>query len=278
MINLKPITSGFKIIQKVAAKHAPTIYICVGVGLMGAAVIKTIIEAPKAKEEITDLDETIHYAEDKLSVKTYVRKKTRIIVSHYWPIALMTTGGAVLIFWGHKISLGRTAAALAAYQMSKDDLRRLESKISEMDGEKHLEKAKDEIAKDKIAQVYREPIYTGKGNIRFVDSVTGQVFYSNFDVIERAVNALNARIHSDSELTASLNTWLDLIGCENSDIGDKLGWRFTKLGDNVEVRYKCVKDPDTMEVTHYIDYNIDPIWDFDSYNSSDEDNRVPWFT
>lgn len=265
IFNLSTIKSGFKVVTRFAAKYSPTICIAVGVGMMAGGTVKAIVEVPKAKEEIDILEN-----DDELSHKEYLRSKARIILYHYWATAGMTLGGAALIFWGHKISLGRTAAALAAYQMSKDDLKKLEDKIIEMDGEKHLEKAKDEIAKDRIrASTDNDILLTGKGDILFMDSITGQKFRSNFDAIDRAVNALNAEIHSDPELTASLNTWLDLLGCKDSKIGEKLGWRFNATGMNVDTKYRCVKDDASGEVTHLIEYNVEPIWDFDMIESSD---------
>lgn len=270
-LNAGFIANGVKVVSKFAKQHSPTICIAIGVGMMAASVITTIVEAPKAKDEIDILDEN-----EDITPKAYIKEKTIIIVKHYWPIVIMTVGGSILIFCGHKISLGRTAAALAAYQMSKDDLKRLEDKIVEMDGEKHLEKAKDEIARDRITSCDNDIIQTGKGDILFMDSITGQRFRSNFDAIDRAVNNLNAEIHNDSELTASLNTWLDLIGCKNSEIGDKLGWRFSVTGQNVNVKYRCIKDDDTSEVTHLIEYTVVPIWDFDIIESSDRHNGYTW--
>lgn len=272
-INTKMFSDGLKVMTKFISKNGPTIAVVAGVGMMIGAVVETIIEAPKAKEELADLEEDTKLCEQPVSTKEYIGKQIKIVAKHYWPTVFMTASGVVLIFWGHKNSLGRTAAALAAYQMTKDDLKKLEDKIIEMDGEKHLEKAKDEIAKDRIAANMSEPIMTGKGNIKFVDCITGQVFYSSFDAIERAVNALNAKLLSSIDNSESLNTWLDLIGCRTSDIGDKLGWNYSAQGDSVSVKYRCVKDPDTLEVTHYICYNIEPIWDFDCADSSDWNAR-----
>lgn len=275
-ISLKAIGEGAKIIEKTIAKNSPTILTIIGVGMMIGGVVVTIIEAPKAKEDLNDLEEDDSFRD--ISHKEYISRKARIILYHYWKTVLLTTGGAGVIFWGHKISLGRTAAALAAYQMSKDDLKKLEEKIIETDGEKHLEKMKDDICRDEVkATDFAEEkiIRTGKGDVLFIDSITGQKFYSNFDAIDRAVNSLNADIHSDPELTTSLNNWLSYLGCETTNIGDKLGWRFTKQGQNVDVKYRCVKR-DTGEVVHVIEYTVVPIWDFDIIESSDRYSGYTW--
>lgn len=263
--SIKIIKHGVKAVAETVVKHSPTICIGIGVGCLVGAIVKTIVEAPKAKDEIIELDDN-----PELTHKDYIKRKLIVIGKHYWLITVMSVGGIILIFCGHKISLGRTAAALAMYQMSKDDLKKLEDKIIDMDGEKHLEKAKDEIARDRIrAASDNDILLTGKGDILFMDSITGQKFRSNFDAIDRAVNALNAEMHNDDLLAVSLNTWLDLLGCKDSKIGDKLGWKFNKTGMNVNTKYRCIKDDDTGEVTHLIEYNVEPIWDFDMVESSD---------
>lgn len=272
-LNFGIVKTGAQMTMRFLSKHSPTICVAIGTGLMTGAIVKTVVEAPKAKEEIEILDSA-----ENVPPKKYLQEKARIIFYHYWMVAGMTLGGAALIFWGHKISLGRTAAALAAYQMSKDDLKRLEDKIVEMDGEKHLEKAKDEIAKDRVLNDFTDDTnvkHIGDGDILFMDGITGQKFRSSFDKIDRAVNALNAEIHSDPELTASLNTWLDLIGCEDSKVGDKLGWRFSRQGQNVDIKYRCIRKP-SEEVIHVIEYNIKPLWDFDIIESDDRNSDYDW--
>ena len=101
-----------------------------------------------------------------------------------------------------------------------------------------------------------------------MDSITGQKFRSSFEAIDRAVNAINADIHSDYDQTASLNTWLGYLGCKMCDIGDKLGWRFTRQGENVSVSYRVV-DKQNEETYHIIDYDVSPLWDYDLIESSD---------
>lgn len=271
--NMTTLKTGLKVVQSYISKNSPTICIALGTALMAGGTVKAIVESPKAKEKLDILED-----DDELSHREYLKEKAQVILYHYWATAGMTLGGAALIFWGHKISLGRTAAALAAYQMSKDDLKKLEDKIVELDGEKHLEKAKDEIARDRVlndSQDDEKVKHIGDGDILFIDGITGQKFRSSFDKIDRAVNALNAEIHSDPELTASLNTWLDLIGCENSKVGDKLGWRFSRQGQNVDIKYRCVRKPNE-EVSHVIEYNIKPLWDFDIIESSDRNADYEW--
>ena len=262
-MNLSKIKKGFQIVSKVASQHSPTILTVIGVGLMIGGVVVTIIEAPKAKEELDILEE-----DDELSHKEYLKEKAHIIALHYWKTASITLGGAGLIFWGHKISLGRTAAALAAYSISEDKLKKLEDKIIEMDGEKHLQKAKDEINKERILNTpptnEERIIHTGKGELLFMDSITGQKFRSSYEAVRRAINSLNADMLSSIDMTVSLNAWLGYLGCDSVDIGEKLGWRFEKVGDNIGIDFTVVDKPNE-EVYNLIVYDVTPIWDYNVY-------------
>ncbi len=237
--NLKAVGEFGKTVLKFAEKHSPTIFTVVGVGLMIGATVKAIVEAPKAKEEIDELEDA------EVSHKEYNKSKLSIIVRHYWPVVLMDAGGAGMIFWGHKISLGRTAAAIAAYQMSKDDLKKLENKITEIDGEKHLDQIKHDILKDDVgtgpddeSTVYN----TGHGTMLFYDPIGKRFFHSDIEHIRQMTAKLNFELANQLKFgkyaVASFNDWCDFIGLERLDgcigdtkrqvgpnIGKDLGWR-----------------------------------------------------
>lgn len=236
-MNLNAVKEFGKTAIKIAEKHSPTIFTVIGVGLMIGATIKAIVEAPKAKEEIDELEDA------EVSHKEYNKSKLSIIARHYWPVVLMEIGGVGSVFWGHKISLGRTAAAIAAYQMSKDDLKKLEEKIANVDGEKHLDQLKHDILKDEvIANDQDENSYynTGHGNMKFYDPIGKRFFYSDIEHIRKMTAKLNFELAEQIKYgkcaVASLNDWCDMIGLERLDgvldgrrigpnIGKDLGWR-----------------------------------------------------
>ena len=232
-----------KNVLQIAKHHSPTIFTIAGVALMGAAIVTTISTAPKAQDEIDILNK-----DEEVSHKEYNKAKARIIVRHYWPIAAMGFGGAGMIFWGHKISLGRTASAIAAYQMSKDNLKKLEDKIIDMDGEKHLKLAKEDILKDEVGEgpKNKEPIFhTGHGTDLCYDAIGKRFFYSDIEHIRQMTGKLNFDLAEQMKYgnysVASFNDWCDWIGLEPLDgriqngsnrmrsvapnIGKDLGWR-----------------------------------------------------
>jgi hypothetical protein len=237
-INLKTLKDGGEIIFNFVIKNSPTILTTIGVIAMAAGTAKAIVEAPKAKEELEDVE-----SDPDLSHKDYIKAKARVILYHYWSTAALTAGGAGIIFWGHKISLARTAAALAAYQMTKDDLKTLEDKIVETDGEKKLNKMKNSILKDEvgtgpndISTVYN----TGHGNTLFYDPIGRRFFLSDIEFIRKQASIFNMELAKQIKLSKkavmSLNDWYDFIDLEPLDgtidgntvctnIGKDMGWR-----------------------------------------------------
>lgn len=237
-INLKTLKEGGEIILRFVVDKSPTILTTLGVLAMAAGTAKAIVEAPKAKEELEEVE-----SDPELSHKDYILKKSRVILYHYWATAALTLGGAGIIFWGHKISLGRTAAALAAYQMSKDDLKKLEDKIVETDGEKKLNKMKNSILKDEvgagpndISMVYN----TGHGNTLFYDPIGRRFFISDIEFIRQQASVFNMELAKQIKISKkavmSLNDWYEFIDLEPldgeidgkkvcSNIGKDMGWR-----------------------------------------------------
>lgn len=259
-MTLKTIETGIKTFGKLLVKHAPTIMTVTGVLLMGGSIVKTVIEAPKAKAEIEKLD-----ADEGLSHKAYLREKTRILWYRYWATLLMGASGAAMILWSHRISLQRTAMAIAAYQMSSDDLKKLEKKILEKDGDKHLESLRDEIAKDGVGNGPdpNTPIIdTGNGKTLCQDVVSGRYFFSDIEKLRRAENDINADINQQArngcETDISLNEWYDYIGLDHIKTGSKLGWH------NQQVKLRFTSGL-TADGTPYLvmGYSNAPKWEFD---------------
>ena len=285
-LNIKTITKGAKILAQTVSKHSPTILTVVGVCCMIGAVAVTSVEAPKAKEDLNDLEEDDSFRD--ISHKEYIARKVRIILYHYWKTAALTVGGTGIIFWGHKISLGRTAAALAAYQMSKDDLKKLEEKIIETDGEKHLDKLKEEVTKDEIKRVpfnSATVINTGHGNTLFYDPIGRDYFLSDMEFIRQMrdeVNLSTSKLLGKNKKSAiSYDIWRDYIGLPPLDgivdgrqigfaIGKNLGW----INRNIELKITCAMLQDDT-VCHILGYTANgaPKWceNIDDYYWDDID-------
>ena len=259
MNTIKMIRHGAGIAFRYCKKNAPTFLAIFGVGLMACATGKAIAETPEAKYQLDSIED-----DDELTHKDYLKAKARIIFYHYWSTAAMMIGGAAFIFWGHHITLGQTAAAIAAYNMKSDELLQLEKKITDVDGTRHLEKIKDEILKDTVnsGPESESDIYdTGKGKMLCYEVISGRYFWSDVEKIRRAANDLNEEINSRGrydETEVSLNEWYDYIGLERTALGNKLGW----LNSHVELKLTSILNKDNVPCLA-IGYRTPPTWEFD---------------
>lgn len=243
---------------KFIVKNSPTILTIFGVGMMGGATVKAILETPAAAEELAELEE-----DTELTHKEYLQQKLRVIFYHYWMTAALAFGGAGMIFWGHHITLGQTAAAIAAYNMKSDELQKLEKKIADTDGQKHLDKIHEELVKDRVINGPDGEVYdTGKGKMLCYEVISGRYFYSDVEKIRKACNDMNSWMNESlqfgEEMDVSLNEWYDYLGLERTKIGNKLGWH----NHNIDLNFTSVLTVDN-EPCLAIGYKNAPTWDFD---------------
>ena len=246
---------------KYVVKHSPTILTILGVGMMGGATVNAIIEAPKAHDELAALDE-----ENDISPKTYLKRKIQIIVYHYWSTLFLGLGGAGLIFWGHHVTIGQTAAAVAAYNLKSDELAKLEQKIVDQDGNKRIEEMRDEILKEKVCTdniSEKDILDTGKGKMLCYEVISGRYFYSDIEKIRKACNDMNDWINESrqygEDIEVSLNEWYDYLGLERTKIGNKLGWS-NKV---VNLKFTSLLTPDNVPCL-CVGYREAPVWEFDT--------------
>ena len=102
-------------------------------------------------------------------------------------------------------------------------------------------------------------IQTKTGHSLYYDSLTGRYFYSEMPHIERAINAVNAKIIKQGY--ASVNDFFYELGLPPVKLGEQLGWN-----RNYEEELDIFFD---HELTSYgdpcgiLDYYTYPTFDFD---------------
>ena len=218
---LKTAKFGLKHGGKFIVKHAPTILTGVGTAGVVAAIILTAKKAPDAKKELDEAKEEWEAVEDKEKrVKAdYIFKKIRIGAKHYWGVAVIV-GGAIICFWtANRISLKRIMSAVTAASIAAKSKEELEEKIKELDGEKHLQKIKDEIDGDKIKNdpPVMDKIYnTGYGNHLCYEPITGRYFYSNIEKVKLAVIECKKMLLNDQYL--SIQDWFNELNIDTTDL------------------------------------------------------------
>lgn len=293
MINFKTITDGVKVVGKWAARNMPTILTVIGVGMMTGATVDAIKEAPVAKEELDILEE------EELTHKEYFAKKTKIIVKHYWKVAVLDILGGVSIFGGNHINLRRIATATALLSTKTDELKKLEEKVLEKDGKKKLQKYKDEIIQEKVKNAAGDSfdistVYnTGKGTALCFDSIGQRFFLSDLEYIRQMRDEFNSalaeQMQRHKEAVMSLNDWYGYIGLPpldgrfngkrmGPDLGKDLGWRNRLM--QLKFTAGMLDNDQTYSVIGFTDAG-GPKWDLDisdDYGSdyTDDETDTPW--
>ena len=262
------VQGGLKIVKyggRFVAKHLPTIL--TGVGTVGvvAGVVVAIQKAPDAKKELDEEKEKWDATEDKEKrVKSdYIFKRIRIGAKHYWMVVLII-GGSITCFWlANKISIKRLTQALTAAGLSAKAKEELEEKIKDLDGEKHLQKVKDEIDADKVKNnppVESEICNTGYGTHRCYEPITGRYFYSSIERIRQSV--ITCRDYLQKYGYLSLNDWFEEIGLESTDLKD-LCWTANSIEEINEfgVSFSSTLAKDGAPVI-VLRYDVNPVLEY----------------
>lgn len=128
----------------------------------------------------------------------------------------------------------KTAAALSsAYTMTERAFREYRDKVVETIGEKKEKEVRDEIARDHVTA--NPPRLTEptplNGDQLCKDGLSGRYFYSTVEKIKRAQNELNDQmIRSGIDGKASVNEFYYILGLDDIDGGDYIGWDYTSQG------------------------------------------------
>ena len=155
---LKTVKVGMKVGGRWAMKNLPTILTAVGTVGVIIGVVDAVKRTPDAKDELDEATEEWESLEDKekRSKADYIFKKVRIGVKHYG-VTILIIGGSIVCFWvAHRICWKRLSAALILAATQKENLKDLEEKIKEKDGEKVLKNMKDEIAGEKAKKEFKD--------------------------------------------------------------------------------------------------------------------------
>lgn len=237
--------------KQFVVKNAPTIMTAIGgVGFV-ATIFETADRAPKAKAA---LSKAIMPEEGYPPKELSVRDKVKIVAPIVWPVAALGAFSLSCFIFANHISLTRTAAALAAYQLSENSLKSLKEAAIKTVGEKKTEEIFDTADADKVRA--KQPsegtiIITGGGEQLCYDSVSGRYFKSTIEKIRQAENDINYRLNREDSV--SLNEFYDLLGLDPIDIGDKIGWNLRDKTDLLDIRFSSTisKDGEAVLVMSY---------------------------
>lgn len=207
-----------KFIKKYGTKYAPEILI--GFGMM--SIIKSQIESikvtPVANNEIKKIQNS------NSENKRKIIDTSKVVFKYYGKPIFLTSMSFILILKANSININRYTAITAAYKLSEKTLDNYKESIHEIVGTKKEKEIKDNIAKNIVENNTDTYIHVNRGTTLCMDSISGRYFMSEMENLKEAVNDFNAILLTDS--SASLNDFYDLLGLNQTSIGEELGWYY----------------------------------------------------
>ena len=241
------VRTAWKTLMKKAEDNLPTILHCVAVVAGFAATGLAIRSTPKATADIQtkkadkvmarlgtnpqefpskeSVNEAI--ADEKLTVWEW----GEIILKNYWPTGLCLSVMTGLTAYAEMMHIKHIAAFTAGIALVEKDNKDLVDKIKELGGQKKLDEAKKEIARDAFLKIPDEKyiVQTTHGHTLFYEPNTKTYFYSSVDAVEKAIRDFREKLRvTGDQSVEDLCYYLD-IPLEDPYIENHLGW--TYLGD-----------------------------------------------
>lgn len=218
----------------------------------------------KHREDMKTVKKGDKEAKRAVTVET-VKEMTPIVA----PTVIMAGATITAIIGSQKINSRRIAALSAAYTMSSDLVKDLNDQMQKEFGKKKADKVKDAVFEKKMKEENggdipkRDPGMVKKGLYWCRDYYTGNLFMTNANIINKAINAISTRVRSEMYITLGefWNTLEDCgsIGMERlaiSPLKDEFGWTVDDLvNGTLDISYTSVLDEDDMPILA-IEYSL----------------------
>lgn len=214
---------GQKILQNSSA-------ILTGIGVAGvvATGVLSVKATIKAIDDIREAEGDYLGATEGQTLSA--KQKVKLTWIHFVPpltVGLVTIG---CVISAQSVNTKQKAALMSLYTLTDRGLTEFREKTRELHGDAKFNKIEEEIVKDRVAQhdpsddidFVNDPRRLEQGLYECYDVWTDRYFWSNENIIDAAVNTINAEINTNNY--ASLNMFYDLIGLGNVPMGDDFGW------------------------------------------------------
>ena len=224
-INLNSIKSALN-------DNAPEILIGLGLAGMICSICMAVKATPKAEKAIFEKQYELReqgILEDRAIPINEIKLKPFEVASVTWKYyipTILTAGMSIgCILGANSVNAKRNAALFAAYKLAETTYEDYRDKVVDTIGKTKENDIRQAIAQDSVS---REPVDDGEvyntnnGNTLCKDPFSGRYFRSDAESIKRAINELNSDMLRENYV--SLNDFYYLLGLENTDIGDDIGW------------------------------------------------------
>lgn len=234
-------------------KRSPAILTATGILSMGTAAVLAAKETPKAIRLIEE-------REAELGDELTPRGKLETTWKCYVPALTAGIFGAACLIGAHSVHTKRNAAIATAYKLSETALTEYKKAVTEEIGEEKESLIRKKVRQKKLEETPTGPnniIITERGNQLCYDGVSGRVFESDLNTIEKAINKVNREMTYDMYI--SLSDFYDELGLDHTDISDQIGWN---LEDGLlEVSFDSMILPDGRPCIT-LEYHVAPKYDF----------------
>lgn len=237
-------------IKEGVGREAPTLLTIFGVtGLISTSVL--VAKGTTEAVEILDLKKDW----------PDLKERVRLVWRCYIPAGVSGILTIACILGANSINLKRNAALAGMYTVAVEGLKEYQAKVIETVGRKKHEKILEDISKDRI---HNNPpkdnlIVLGGGDVLFYDSFSGRYFESTMEKVRRAMNAFNFELFD--EMYKSINEFYDMLGLDEVDAGNAVGWHIERGKLEVIFHAKIVNAPESKwhdEPCIVLTYNPDP--------------------
>ena len=241
---------------KAMERHSAEIFLGVGIVGIGTSLILAVKATPKAMELIEQKKE--EEKAEKLTVVDTVKATWKC----YIPTAVTTVATVMCLMKSKSEHTKRTAALATAYEFSRTALEQYKDKVVEVIGEQKANEVKEEVAKETVEKAVNQNkssvimMNNNSDDVWCVDSLSGQLFLSSIDKINKAENEINYTLLNEGY--TSLNTFYSLLGMEATRLGSELGWNIDY--GKLEVSYATQINDDKPCLV--IEYNILPRYEY----------------
>lgn len=237
-------------------KRSPAILTATGILSMGTAAFLAAKETPKAIRLIEEREMELQELEEELTPK----EKVKVAWKCYIPALSAGVFGAACLIGAHSVHTKRNAAIATAYKLSETALTEYKKAVTEEIGEEKESLIRKKVRQKKLEETPTGPnniIITGRGNQLCYDGVSGRVFESDLNTIEKAINKVNREMTYDMYI--SLSDFYDELGLDHTDISDQIGWN---LEDGLlEVSFDSMILADGRPCIT-LEYHVAPKYDF----------------
>lgn len=249
-------------VAKYLERHSPVILS--GIGAVGVITTATMAvkATPKALEIINEasIDKTHQTGENTELTKAEVVK---VAWKCYIPAVVTGTATIACIFGANVLNRRQQAALTSAYIFLNRTYKDYKAKVTELYGEGADRNVRSEIVKDKCKQVdIRDCV--GE-TLLFYEEHYGKFFQRTMLEVQDAEYQLNRKLAKEGE--ASLNDFFELLGLDESEIGDALGWSQETICDFynpswIDFEHELVTMDDGMEC-YIINILVEPTAGYD---------------